>query len=203
MRGLDDTDREILELLLEDARRPYSDIADAVDLSAPAVSDRVERLQNIGLIERFTLDVDRSMLRSGVPVLLELRTRPDADDLASGIENAEAVEHVMRTADGSVLLVAHLDQRNVRDFLGNYVDLSALADMDVRLLAESEWMPHLGSAELAPECAECGNTVTTEGETTTLDGTVYHFCCPSCEAKFVERYEELAAGVDDGTDHTN
>ena len=40
MRDIDDTDRELLRLLLEDARRPYSELAEAVDLSPPAVSDR-------------------------------------------------------------------------------------------------------------------------------------------------------------------
>jgi len=197
MRGLDDTDREILRLLLEDARRPYSDIADAVDLSAPAVSDRVERLGEIGLIERFTLDLDRSMLREGVPVLLELRTRPDTGAVADEIDEAEAVEHVFRTAEGTVLVIAHVDQRNVREFLAEHVDLATIEEIGVRLLADSEWTPQLGTGELAPECAECGNTVTTEGETATLGGDVYHFCCQSCQSKFVDRYEELSAGVED------
>ncbi|WP_135662928.1 winged helix-turn-helix transcriptional regulator [Halorhabdus rudnickae] len=196
MRGLDDTDREILRLLLEDARRPYSDIADTVDLSAPAVSDRVERLEEIGLIERFTLEVDRSMLRDGVPVLIELQTRPDAGTVTDRVEEVDAVEHVFRTAEGHVLVIAHIDQRNVKAFLAEHVDLATVEEIDVRLLADSEWTPRLGTGELAPECAECGNTVTTEGETTTLDGDVYHFCCPSCRSKFVDRYEELAAGVD-------
>jgi high-affinity K+ transport system ATPase subunit B len=31
MRGLDDTDHEILHPWLEDARRPYSDVSDAVE----------------------------------------------------------------------------------------------------------------------------------------------------------------------------
>jgi DNA-binding Lrp family transcriptional regulator len=47
MRDLDETDLEILQLLLSDARRPYSDIAETVGLSAPAVSDRVSRLREI------------------------------------------------------------------------------------------------------------------------------------------------------------
>ncbi|MFB6083699.1 MAG: Lrp/AsnC family transcriptional regulator, partial [Halorientalis sp.] len=47
MRGLDETDREILDILLSDGRRPYSDIAEAVDLSPPAVSDRIDRLQEL------------------------------------------------------------------------------------------------------------------------------------------------------------
>ena len=43
MRGIDDTDREILRLLTDDARRPCRDIADAVGLSPPAVADRIAR----------------------------------------------------------------------------------------------------------------------------------------------------------------
>ena len=50
MRDLDETDLEILQLLLSNARRPYSDIADVVGLSPPAVSDRVSRLQETGRI---------------------------------------------------------------------------------------------------------------------------------------------------------
>ncbi|WP_181684626.1 AsnC family transcriptional regulator [Halorhabdus salina] len=195
MRGLDDTDREILRLLLEDARRPYSDIAETVDLSAPAVSDRVERLQEIGLIDRFTLDVDRSMLREGTPVLIELTPRPDATEVSGSLAEASAVEHVFQTADGTVLVVAHVDRRNVREFLGEQLDLTALEAIDVQMLADSQWTPQLGTGELAPACAECGNTVTSEGETATLGGDVYHFCCPSCEDTFVNRYEELAEGA--------
>ncbi|QGN07039.1 AsnC family transcriptional regulator [Halorhabdus sp. CBA1104] len=193
MRGLDDTDREILHLLLEDARRPYSDIAEQVDLSAPAVSDRVDRLREMGLIERFTLDVDRSMLREGTPVLIELTPQPEATGISGNLAGAAAVEHVFRTADGTVLVVAHVDRRNVRGFLGEQLDLTAIDAIDVRMLADSQWTPQLGAGELAPACAECGNTVTSEGETATLDGDVYHFCCPSCQSKFVDRYEELAA----------
>ena len=45
MRELDETDVQILSLLAEDARRPYSDIGETVGLSGPAVSDRVTRLR--------------------------------------------------------------------------------------------------------------------------------------------------------------
>jgi len=46
MRDLDDTDLEILSLLAEDARRPFSEIGERVGLSGPAVSDRVTRLRS-------------------------------------------------------------------------------------------------------------------------------------------------------------
>jgi len=77
---LDETDREILRLLLADARRPYSDIAERVDLSAPAVSDRIDRLREAGVIEGFTLQVDGDALSTGLTVLATLSVPPaDAD----------------------------------------------------------------------------------------------------------------------------
>jgi DNA-binding Lrp family transcriptional regulator len=196
MRGLDDTDREILELLLEDARRPYSDIADRVDLSAPAVSDRVDRLREMGLIRRFTLDVDRTKLRQGVPVLVDVELGPGlGDDARESLAAADGIEHVFATVDDRVVFTATVADGDATSLLTDVLDVDAVRSYDVRLLSGQEWRPDVEAAELAPECAECGNTVTTEGETVTLDGDRYEFCCSSCESQFVDRYERLREGA--------
>lgn len=197
MRGLDDTDRQILTLLLEDGRRPYSDIAEQVDLSPPAVSDRVERLQDIGLIERFTLDLDRTMLQEGVPVLVDLTAGPtQAKSVRDGLEAVEEVEHVFTTADERIVFTATVPDAAVGELLADAVPLEAVEDYRVDLLADSTWSPALGDADLAPECAECGNTVTAEGESVRLDGTRYHFCCSSCRSQFVDHYEDVRDGIE-------
>jgi DNA-binding Lrp family transcriptional regulator len=196
MRGLDDTDREILRLLLDDARRPYSEIADVVDLSAPAVSDRIDRLRELGLIRRFTVDIDRSLLDEGVPVLVTVDTVPGAADrVRESLGAVDTVEYVFATVDDRVVFTATAPNGAVGDLLAEAVDVAAVRDYEVRLLADSDWTPHLGGAELAPECAECGNTVTAEGETATLDGDVYHFCCENCRDRYVENYRSLKEGV--------
>lgn len=196
MRGLDETDREILDILLEDGRSSYSDIAAAVDLSPPAVSDRIDRLQEIGVVRRFTVDIDRSILEEGVPVLVDLRVRPGrAEAVADALSAADAVEHVFRTADERVVATTTVPDGDVRGMLADAVEMDALDGYDVDLLADTAWSPRMADAEFAPECAECGNTVDAEGETADLDGSTYHFCCPSCESQFVERYEELREGA--------
>ncbi|WP_247009067.1 AsnC family transcriptional regulator [Halorientalis litorea] len=197
MRGLDDTDRAILRLLLEDARRPYSDIAERVDLSPPAVSDRVDRLQDIGLVRRFTADIDRSMLREGVPVLVDVRVEPGhAGEVQQALDAAEPVDNVFRTADERIVCTAIVPDGNVGAVLSDAVPMERIDRYDVDLLADTTWSPSLADAELAPECAECGNTVTTEGEAAELDGTRYHFCCSSCRSRFTERFEEMRDGIE-------
>lgn len=196
MRTLDETDRRILRLLLENARRPYSDIAERVDLSAPAVSDRIERLQELGVVRAFTVDLDRSLLTEGTHVLVELDVPPtDADAVREAVAALDAVEHTFQTADGAVVFRATVDGGDVRPLLEGAIDLDRVREMDVRLLTVDSWSPTLGEAELALTCAECGNTVTSEGESLRLDDDVYHFCCESCLANFEERFERLRSGA--------
>ncbi|OYR58078.1 Lrp/AsnC family transcriptional regulator, partial [Halorubrum halodurans] len=120
MRDLDETDHEILRLLLSNARRPYSDIADAVGLSAPAVSDRVTRLREAGVIDRFTLAVDRSQLRGGIQVLITLDVG-DASvaSVREHLLDESAVEHAFTTAGGDLILYARVPDNDVAGWLAD------------------------------------------------------------------------------------
>ena len=192
MRGLDDTDEEILQHLLEDSRKPYSEIAEAVGLSPPAVSDRVERLQEIGLIQRFTLDLNRKLLRDGQSVLVTLTAAPGTgEQIASQLQQERAVEHVFRTVDDTVVFTLLATPGEINSMLKSAVAIEHVREYDVQLLGGAHWNPTVDGAELAPECIECGNTVTAEGERERIDGILYHFCCPSCLAKFQEQCEQL------------
>src|SRR5829696_2732507 len=55
---MDDTDRRIVALLQEDARRSFKDIGEHVHLSAPAVKRRVDRLEADGVIRGYTAVID-------------------------------------------------------------------------------------------------------------------------------------------------
>ncbi len=196
MRDLDETDMQILRLLGEDARRPFSEIAEEVDLSGPAVSDRVQRLEEAGVINRFTIDVDQSQLRAGVPVFVRVTAPPGAvEDCRTAAAEADAVEHVFVTADGEVWFYARARVQRVREWLeGLLPDADGIA-YDVTLMDDAAWTPSLEGTQFALTCAECGNTVDSEGESSRLDGEVYHFCCPSCRGRFEDRYDRLEEGV--------
>lgn len=201
MRDLDGTDMAILQLLLADARRPYSDIAEEVGLSSPAVSDRIARLRETGVIERFTVDIDRSQLRDGIPLLvqLELETAPggsSVETVEDRLLSAGAVEHVFTAADGRLVFSARLSETDVASWVADVVgDDVDVADLEVILLSRVAWSPGLDGAAFGLSCAQCGNTVDDEGSAARIEGDLYHFCCPSCEARFRERIEELREGA--------
>ena len=55
---LDAVDRKILRLLQEDARRSYRQLGEMVDLRAPSVHARVQRLEKDGFIRGYHADID-------------------------------------------------------------------------------------------------------------------------------------------------
>lgn len=59
MKNLDEKDKKIIEMLLENSRRPYHEIADEVGLSESTVRKRVIKLQEGGIIEKFTIKICR------------------------------------------------------------------------------------------------------------------------------------------------
>jgi DNA-binding Lrp family transcriptional regulator len=73
---MDDTDRKILALLVEDGRRTLDGVGGRVGLSASAVKRRVDRLRAAGALRGFTAVVDHAALGSGTEALLELFFAP-------------------------------------------------------------------------------------------------------------------------------
>jgi Lrp/AsnC family leucine-responsive transcriptional regulator len=73
---MDDPDRQILALLVEDGRRTYDDIAGRVALSAPAVKRRIDRLRDRGVLKGFTAVVDAAALGDSTEALIELFYAP-------------------------------------------------------------------------------------------------------------------------------
>jgi DNA-binding Lrp family transcriptional regulator len=196
MRNLDETDLEILSLLAENARRPFSDIGEEVGLSGPAVSDRVKRLQEADIINNFTIDVNRAQLRAGVPVFIQTEIKSASLETArKRVRESDGVEHVFTTSEGGLWFYARVEAQNVRQWIDGLFDEIDVMSYSVTLVDEIEWTPSVDGVEFALTCAECNNTVDNEGETTRIDGEIYHFCCPSCLARFEERYQRLEEGA--------
>jgi DNA-binding Lrp family transcriptional regulator len=194
MRDLDETDLEILRLLMEDARTPWAEIAESVDLSPPAVSDRVDRLRELGVIRRFTVDVDRSKLRGGVPVLVWIDVDDGAIDRArAALRGADAVENLFTTAERDLVCYVRVPDGDVPQWLDATLPGEVVEEYSVTLLTAGEWTPTVGGTDFALSCAECGNTVTSEGTAARIGGDRYRFCCPSCESQFRAQYERFEA----------
>jgi Lrp/AsnC family leucine-responsive transcriptional regulator len=113
---LDATDRRILELLQQDARRTFGDIGARVGLSAPAVKRRVDRLEADGVITGYTTVVDHARLGRPLEAFAELRFtgRTRVDDI-EGIADAVPEIQAVFTVAGDPDALAWIRVRDVDD----------------------------------------------------------------------------------------
>ncbi|GEM87861.1 AsnC family transcriptional regulator [Meiothermus granaticius NBRC 107808] len=72
---MDEINWRLLELLQTDARMPFSELGRKVGLSAPAVAERVHRLEEAGVITGYRAQVDPSRLGYSLEAFIRLTCR--------------------------------------------------------------------------------------------------------------------------------
>ncbi len=90
---LDPVNIRILRALTADPRLSMSALARRVSMSAPAVTDRVKRLEQAGVIRGYRLDIDPAAI--GLPVAAWVRIRPGPGQLTKIAELAAALPDVV------------------------------------------------------------------------------------------------------------
>jgi Lrp/AsnC family leucine-responsive transcriptional regulator len=70
---LDDTDWRLLEALQRDGRASYADLGRVVGLSPSAVTERVRRLEDTGVITGYSCEIDPEKLGLAIMAMVRLR----------------------------------------------------------------------------------------------------------------------------------
>ncbi len=112
---LDDITWLLLSALQRDARLSYKELAEEVGLTAPAVAERLRKLQRAGVIEKYEVRLNPEKL--GLPILAVIRinaTGREIDEVVRGIPEilechrvTGAESHVIRARVAST---AHLEE---------------------------------------------------------------------------------------------
>jgi Lrp/AsnC family transcriptional regulator, leucine-responsive regulatory protein len=104
---LDAIDRQILELLVADARRSASDIGRTIGLSPAAVKRRIDRLEERGFIRGYTAVLDHDLMGAHLEAFSELRFAPgtQVDEIDSAVADLpELVESFTLAGDPDALV---------------------------------------------------------------------------------------------------
>lgn len=73
---MDKIDYKIIELLQKNARYPLKHLAEEVYLSTPAVSARIEKLEEAGIIRGYSVDVNPLKLGYNIKAFINLEMSP-------------------------------------------------------------------------------------------------------------------------------
>lgn len=104
---MDAIDRQLLDLLRRSARLSYAELARKVGLSAPAVHERVGKLESSGVLRGYHADVDPDSIDLGVTALIRIvhDTRVDIDDLVESVRAFPEIESCYFLAGEESLLL--------------------------------------------------------------------------------------------------
>lgn len=72
IEGIDDIDRTILYMLYEDARLSYTEIADEVSLTRPAVKNRIKAMEDKGIINGYRTLINPTPDDTGIKFMLSV-----------------------------------------------------------------------------------------------------------------------------------
>lgn len=73
---MDKIDLKLIELLQKNARYPLKHLAEEVFLSTPAVSARIERLEKVGIITGYSVQIDPLKLGYNIKAFINLEMTP-------------------------------------------------------------------------------------------------------------------------------
>lgn len=103
---LDRIGRKILAALQENARMPLSRIGHQVGLSAPAVAERVKKMEEAGVITGYHARIDPAAMGRSVSAFIQLTTDaqhyPTVTSLAADMPQISACHHI--SGDASFIL---------------------------------------------------------------------------------------------------
>ncbi|MDS0220177.1 Lrp/AsnC family transcriptional regulator [Haloarcula sp. S1AR25-5A] len=74
---VDDTDRQVVNALLQDGRASARDVAAATGIAATTVSRRMDDLEATGVIDEYTVDIDYGALGYDVTAVFQLSVEGD------------------------------------------------------------------------------------------------------------------------------
>ena len=95
---LDEKDRQILKILVNNARTPFSKIARILGLSEASVYVRIRKLEKAGILRGYTANIDLSKLGYNVRALIMLKLKPEnyreALDMLKKLPNAVEIYEI-------------------------------------------------------------------------------------------------------------
>ena len=103
---MDVMDKQILALLAQNARMSVKEIASQVSLTPPAVSQRIRRLEQEGIIRGYTTVIDLAKAGRSIRALISLSVPPSAKEefLALAAEQPAVLQCHHVTGDYSFIL---------------------------------------------------------------------------------------------------
>lgn len=138
LSGLDEQDRKILNLLTQNARYTYSEIGEKLGLSRVAIKNRIDALEQRGVIEEYTVIINPQRLGGAISCYYEIETEPGAlAEVVARLNDCPTITQIYRVT-GACRLHVHAvaaDQQEFERFTETCIDrLPGIRNLSTHLI---------------------------------------------------------------------
>ncbi|MFI5958288.1 Lrp/AsnC family transcriptional regulator [Cryptosporangium sp. NPDC051539] len=140
---MDEIDRRLLDTLRSSGRETYAELARRVGLSAPAVHDRVGKLESTGVITGYHASVDTTAIGLDVTALIGVlqAESSEQDEIAEALRRLPEVESCWFVAgeESFLLLVRVPDVASLEHTIGRLNRIHGVARTRTTVVLSTKW----------------------------------------------------------------
>lgn len=137
---IDEFDNKILDCLKKNARMSYRDIGEEIGLTSPAVAQRIQKLESLGVIEGYTVKLNERKLGHDIKAIITLKTtfgRYQVFAKEFDYQNSDEIISFHRVTgdDCAILYTKFRDNQHLIDFLDK---LTLYGDTKTNIILEEK-----------------------------------------------------------------
>lgn len=103
---MDNINKRILSELQRNARISYADLGKKIGLSSPAIAERINKLEEIGIIKRYTAQIDYEKIGFSIRAIIRIQVIPaKMQSLLKYLRNHEFVYECNRITGEDCLIM--------------------------------------------------------------------------------------------------
>ena len=134
----DKTDQQIIKKLQTNARKPYRQIAKELNLSVGTITNRIQKLQDKGIIQGFHLELDYAALGYNIQTIIEIDTQKDITNIIQKYPENIITTHKTTGQYNTLLITRFKNITQLNTFLQTLTQEKNINKTNVQLILETK-----------------------------------------------------------------
>ncbi len=134
---MDAIDKKILELLQVNGRMTVKEITQTISLTAPAVSERIKRLEKEGVIEGYTALVNPRLIGRSVHAIINISIQPGDTDKLLNLVNNEPMVTECHHVTGAYSYLVKVDAAEIADLEKLILKFQKMGETSTQIILSS------------------------------------------------------------------
>ena len=196
---LDEKDIVILQVLAQDSRTKLNTLAEKLDTSIPTIRSRIDKLEDLGIIQKFSLILSYELLSEHPSYFITIKTLPKS--VSNIIENLSSNDQILEAHEliGTFQIIVKTVPLSMNEFQLLMKDLrekDGVLEINPMPLATTykQDTARLPSQDISLKnrCEYCGKQIEKDYQTLLVEDVTHFFCCKSCLGNYQKenKFEE-------------